>query len=210
MKLVILSVIVITVTLLPFSAWAADFLPEANGDDFGLEYGESIALIANTAPNIDGNLVDWKWAVWIAFDSEKELLRGIGSWKGVDDLSVVWSTMYDNENFYFAAAVRDDIFAPSANPAQPWTGDTIFLYIDWDGAGVEVSSKPNFALIKDKALVSDFSDGKNPNLDKSEIAIVPHKDLGKGGLIYEVAMSIKHLTDVKLTPGLEIGFTPGL
>jgi hypothetical protein len=209
MKLVVLSVFVITVTLLSFSAWAADFLPKANGDNFGLEYGESIALTANTAPNIDGNLVDWKWAVWIAFDSEKELLRGKGSWKGVDDLSVVWSTMYDDENFYFAAAVRDDLFAPSADPGKPWTGDTIFLYIDWDNAGAVVSSKPSFAKIKGKAQVADFSGGKNPDVTKSEIAVVANKDLGKGGMIYEVAMTFKSLTNVKISPGLEIGFTPG-
>lgn len=209
MKSVILTVIVITVTLVSLSAWAAGFLPKANGDDFGLEYGETLALTANTAPKIDGNLSDWQGAVWIAFDSDKELLRGKGSWKGVDDLSVVWSTLYDDTNFYFAAAVRDDLFAPSGDPGKPWTGDTIFLYIDWDNAGAVVSSKPSFAKIKGKAQVADFTDGKNPDVTKSDIAIVPNADLGKGGMIYEVAMTFKSLTNVKIKPGLEIGFTPG-
>ena len=209
MKLVVLTVIVITVTLLPFSVCVAAFLPEANGDDFGLEYGETLALTARTAPKIDGNLSDWFGAVWIAFDSEKELLRGKGAWKGVDDLSVVWSTLHDDTNFYFAAAVRDDLFAPSGDAGKPWTGDTIFLYIDWDNAGAVVSSKPSFAKIKGKAQVADFSGGKNPDVTKSDIAIVPNADLGKGGMIYEVAMTFTSLTNKKISSGVEIGFTPG-
>lgn len=141
-------------------AWG-DFLPVPNGEQFRLEYGESISGIPANPPKIDGNLDDWRYAVWIAFDSDEELFRGQGSWKGKDDLSVTWSTMYDKKNFYFAAAVRDDLFSPSSDAAQPWLGDTIFLYIDWANQKVEVSSKPNFALIKGKALVSDSSGGKN-------------------------------------------------
>ena len=39
-----------------------------------------------------------------------------------------------------------------------------------------------------KALVTDFSAIKNPDLPKSDIAIMPTPELGKGGMIYEVAM----------------------
>ena len=73
--------------LFPTVVWAgSEFLPEANGDAFGLKYAESIAGIPPNAPKIDGDLSDWKHAVWITFDSERELLRGKGSWKGKDDL----------------------------------------------------------------------------------------------------------------------------
>lgn len=117
--------------LLTVSANGA-FLPADNSSDFGLKYGESIAGIPPSKPKIDGKLDDWRYAVWVAFDSEKELLRGKGSWKGKDDLTMTWSTMYDDKNFYFAAAVRDDLFTPAAIPADAWKGDTIFLYIDWE------------------------------------------------------------------------------
>lgn len=193
---------------LSYTPALCDFLPEPNGEQFGLEYGETIAGIPANPPKIDGKLDDWKYAVWIAFDSEDELFRGRGAWKGEDDLSVLWSTMYDQKNFYFAAAVRDDIFAPSANVGESWLGDTIFLYIDWANQKIEVSSKPNFALINDKAVVSDSS-GRNPQLPQSEIAIVPCEDLGEGGMIYEVAMPFEFLTKVEIAEGVEIGFTPG-
>ena len=207
MKTMILSILF--TSLLVFSV-NGDFLPEDNSDEFGLEYGESIAGFIPNAPKIDGKLDDWKYAIWVAFDSERELLRGKGSWEGKDDLTMTWSTMYDAETFYFAAAVRDDIFAPAANAGEPWLGDTIFLYIDWEQVGVgQPVSKPNFAYIDEKAIVTDFSGVKDPDLPRSDIAIVPTPELGKGGMIYEVAMPFEWLTDPKIEEGTEIGFTPG-
>ena len=100
----------------------SEFLPEDNSADFGLKYAESIAGMPPSKPRIDGKLDDWRYAVWVAFDSERELLRGKGSWKDENDLTMTWATMYDDNNFYFAAAVRDDLFAPAANPAEPWLG----------------------------------------------------------------------------------------
>lgn len=207
LKLVNLSVILCFLFVLSVNA---DFLPKDNSDDFGLKYGESIAGMPSSKPKIDGKLDDWRHAVWVAFNSEKELLRGKGSWRGEDDLTMTWSTMYDEKNFYFAAAVRDDLFAPAANPAEPWGGDTIFLYVDWEKlqAGVPVF-KPNFARINNKALVSDYSTIKNANLPNSDIAITPTPELGKGGMIYEVAMPFDWITEEKIGNGSEIGFTPG-
>ena len=66
----------------------ADFLPEDNSAAFGLEYGESIAGFIPNTPKIDGKLDDWKYAIWVAFDSEDELLRGKGVWEGKDDLTI--------------------------------------------------------------------------------------------------------------------------
>ncbi|MDE0085791.1 MAG: hypothetical protein OXU23_08790 [Candidatus Poribacteria bacterium] len=207
MKSVILSTILCV--LFVFSA-KSDFLPEDNSDTYGLKYGESIAGMPPSTPKIDGKLNDWQYAVWVAFDSEKELLRGKGIWKGKDDLTMTWSTMYDEDTFYFAAAVRDDEFTPAANPAESWKGDTIFLYIDWEKVGAgQPACKPNFALIKNKAHITDYSAVKNADLPNSDIAIVPTPELGKGGMIYEVAMPFKWLTKVKIEQGDEVGFTPG-
>lgn len=189
---------------------SAGFLPQPNWESQGLKYGESIAGFIKNAPLIDGNLDDWRYAIWVAFDSANELFRGANAWKGKNDLSLTWATMYDDKNFYFAGAVRDDEFAPSDDPAQPWLGDTIFLYIDWTGKKAEISSKPAFAKIKGKASVFDFSPGnKNPRIGESSIAIVPEPLLGKGGMIYEVAMPFEFLTNEKIDQGKVIGFTPG-
>ena len=66
-----------------FSASGA-FLPEGNGDVFGLEYGESIAGVPPNTPKIDGDLNDWKHAVWIAFDSEKKAGLVFMDWHGLN------------------------------------------------------------------------------------------------------------------------------
>jgi hypothetical protein len=203
-----LSVILIVNALCLTSS--AQFLPQPNWEPLGLKYGESLCGFINNPPQIDGKLDDWKYAIWVAFDSKNELFRGANAWKGKDDLSVTWATMYDDKTFYFAAAVRDDKFAPSNDPAQPWLGDTIFLYIDWENQRAEVSSKPAFAKIKGKASVFDFSTGgKNPRLGESSIAIEPNAKLGAEGMIYEVAMPFEFLTKVKIAKGSIIGFTPG-
>ena len=51
--------------------------------------------------------------------------------------------------------------------------------------------------------------GKHPEVTKSKIAVEPNADLGKGGMIYEVAMPFKYITTVKVAKGLEVGMTPG-
>ena len=181
-----------------------DWLPEPNRD---LPYGTSICGQTRNPPTIDGKLNDWRFAIFIAFDSKKELLRGQNAWNGVDDLSVTWSTMWDEDNFYFAAAVRDDKFAPGAAGA-PWEGDCIFLYIDGKDADVEVDNKINFALIGGKARVSDWSN-KNPGVVDSQLAIVPNAQLGPAGYIYEAAIPLKFMTNMEPKEGNSCGFTPG-
>ena len=44
--------------------------------------------------------------------------------------------------------------------------------------------------------------GKHPEVTKSKIAVEPNADLGKGGMIYEVAKGL----EVGMTPGYEEGF----
>ncbi|MBB16574.1 hypothetical protein CMK22_14975 [Candidatus Poribacteria bacterium] len=51
--------------------------------------------------------------------------------------------------------------------------------------------------------------GKHPEVTKSKIAVEPNADLGKGGMIYEVAMPFKYITTVKVAKGLEVGMTSG-
>ena len=50
---------------------------------------------------------------------------------------------------------------------------------------------------------------RNPEVTKSKIAVEPNADLGKGGMVYEVAMPFKYITKVKVAKGLEVGITPG-
>ena len=208
MRYIFFGLLLFSVVWISFPVAWAGFLPEANGAEFDLEHGEAIAGILPSPPKIDGNLDDWKYAIWIAFDSKEDILRGHADWKGKDDISVTWSTAWDKDNFYFAAAVRDDKFTPGPDTDNAWKGDCIFLYIDWENLQVgSPQCKPNFSLIKNKARVTDF--GQNPDIHLSPIAIKRTPALGKGGMIYEVAMPFKHSTKRKIKGGDHVGFTPG-
>ena len=89
--------------------------------------------------------------------------------------------------------MRDDKFTSSVDIANPWDGDCIFLYIDWDNLKVgTLSGKTNFSFINKKARVTNF--GKNPEIHLSKMAVVPARKRGKGAMIYEVAMPFKHCT----------------
>ena len=58
-----------------------------------------------------------------------------------------------------------------------------------------------------EARVLNF--GKNPEVTKSKIAVEPNADLGKGGMVYEVAMPFKYITKVNVAKGLEVVITLG-
>ena len=75
MKPIIFSLALLSTIFMSFSLAWSDFLPEANGDEFDLEHGEAIAGVLPSPPKIDGNLDDGKYAIWIAFDSKKDILR---------------------------------------------------------------------------------------------------------------------------------------
>ena len=69
--------------------------------------------------------------------------------------------------------------------------------IDWENLKVASPvGKPNFSLIKNKARVTNF--GKNPDIHLSPIAVKPTPKLGKGGMVYEVAMSFENSTKRKI------------
>ncbi|MCD6505013.1 hypothetical protein J7M22_00180 [Candidatus Poribacteria bacterium] len=200
-----ISLILIAILIPVSGAWAG-FIPKP---DETLPYGESICGLTPRSPKIDGELSDWKYAVFVAFDSERELFRGKGSWKGPDDLTVIWSTMWDKDDFYFAAAVRDDKFKPSNNPAQPWLGDCIFLYFDASNTKAgKPDNKINLALINGKPVVSDWS-GRGVDMTSAELAIAPEKELGPAGMIYEARIPMKLIQNIKAEEGYSFGFTPG-
>ena len=110
--------IIILMRALMLSSWAmADLIPEPTP---GLPDMESIAYEAKTTPTIDGDLSDWKNAAFRFLGEQKDVYRG--NWNGRDDLSYVWSVMWDENAFYFAAAIWDDVYQAPASTSQPWTG----------------------------------------------------------------------------------------
>lgn len=157
-------------------------------------------------PIIDGDLSDWESAVFIDLSDASNLLRGAEKWTGTEDISMRWAVLYDEENLYFAAAVWDDILVEPDDLAQPWMGDTLFLYIDANSDGT-IDSKPSFVLVDGVANVRDWNAGGAEM--PLEIAIVLEPELGSAGRIFEVAIPHASIPNINPQEGAQIRMTPG-
>jgi hypothetical protein len=179
----------------------AGYIPEPTPD---LPDMESIAYRTKTTPTIDGDLSDWKNAAFKFIGEQNDVYRG--SWGGPDDLSYVWSVMWDENAFYFAAAIWDNIYQEPANTSQPWTGDCLFLYIDANVDGT-IDNKPCFFLFDGQPTVFVASGGMLP--EDVELAIVMEPQLGDAGRIMEVAIPMDSVTDMSPAEGGEFNMMPG-
>ena len=179
----------------------AGYIPEPTPD---LPDMESIAYRAKKTPTIDGDLSDWKNAAFRFLGEQKDVYRG--NWGGRDDLSYVWSVMWDENAFYFAAAIWDDLYQEPANVSQPWTGDCLFLYID---ANVDstIDNKPCFFLLGGQPTVFAAAGGVQPG--DVELAIVMEPQLGEAGRIFEVAIPLGSMTNMSPAEGGEFHMMPG-
>ena len=78
-------------------------------------------------PTIDGILANDEWqGNWFGADEKKDV-KQIDDWQGPDDISFSGTSMWDEENFYFAAIATDDVHLMDYSPTGPenmWRGDS--------------------------------------------------------------------------------------
>jgi len=110
------------------------------------------AAKATTPPVIDGSLEEWSDAMTFRLETEsqyKKVSGGSTPWGGVDDLSATGAAMWDEENFYLSAVVRDDVHRQGQTDGAAWMGDGIQFMIDparREGPGSAGYSELLFAL----------------------------------------------------------------
>ena len=107
--------------------------------DGGLEFSAEEKLTFTTAkyatqkPVIDGVMGIGEWeADWFGV-AEKKFVKMIEDWKGPDDVSFNATMMWDEENVYMLAVVRDSIHCVQYSPSDisnMWRGDGIQFSID--------------------------------------------------------------------------------
>lgn len=120
-------------------------LPEATLDivydelsfDFENNLGEAISftgdmklplsVYANKKPAIDGELSEQEWDYGAQMDISGMSMVGNmqGTYKGINDLSAVAYSMWDEDNFYFMTRVTDNIFCQDEEPKTSYKGDGI-------------------------------------------------------------------------------------
>jgi len=80
---------------------------------------------------IDGKLIEWSAARAILLDARHVLDKGKEYWTGPNDASANVRLMWDNDNLYIGAVVRDDrIVQPYTGSEAIQHGDGLHLFID--------------------------------------------------------------------------------
>jgi outer membrane protein assembly factor BamB len=102
---------------------------------------EIIAPRLRHAPAIDGELEDgWSYAHRVRLASPRNIgaipAPGRGrDWEGEEDLSAILYTGWDDQYFYFALDVEDDVLRAYDRDADEWKGDCLLIGLDPEGAG---------------------------------------------------------------------------
>lgn len=97
----------------------------------------AVATYADNKPTIDG-VVDkneWRMGSALAFNKKDQAYSLDGfTWNGKDDLSGKVCIEYDEDNFYMAAVVTDDIHFQDKTDDKIWQGDSIQFGVGYQRA----------------------------------------------------------------------------
>ena len=118
-------------------------------------------------------------------------------------MEVAWAVLYDDSNFYFAAAVRDDDVATSVTWFKT---DVILLFFDWEAVG----TRSGFIQFNQTGEIHPSP--SPPGLVDSTLVVTVEEAWGEGGKIYELSIPFETaLENVKMTPaeGETIKMIPG-
>ncbi len=94
----------------------------------------------------DGRLDDWAGISAIALGQIPDQ-REIVGWTGPDDCSAKWYWAWDDQNFYFAAEVKDNIHCQDAvaqNATDIWRYDSIQIAMDLAGDAKPCANVPQY------------------------------------------------------------------
>lgn len=156
-------------------------------------------------PAIDGNLDDWKAAYPIH-------LRGAGrNNTGIfnpDNLDAVAYAMWDEENFYAAVEVTDDIHKASENPPNMWKNDSVQLSFDplsdSSASYNQDDMEWGFALHNDGTHLANIFYSRPPNQNGSVGSQLPYsirRDEANRKTYYEIQIPKSMIHQLNLAKG---------
>ncbi len=159
----------------------------------------------NTPPVIDGELDDWPDDLpTLECNTQRQFLRGAGSWQGAEVNSHYLKLAWDDENLYIQAAVRDPEHNQPYTLSTAWQGDTLWIYMTAipDEART-LSAKFTFAQTPDGPQIWDWVNTRF--LRGATLAFQP----AEGGYIYEAAIPWESVDVEAPQAGRSIGFEAG-
>ena len=164
-----------------------------------------VATRAPAAPAIDGVLDEWADVPVFSANTQRQFLRGAALWRGPEVDSFDVQLMWDDDNLYLAASVRDPVFEQPEIGPSVWSYDVLWGYIDGDGRGQRLSAKFTLAQTPDGPQVWDWiASTWFPN---AELAWKPFET--GDGYIYEAALPFRSLRVRNVAAGQQLGIEIG-
>ena len=156
--------------------------------------GQAISK-APVAPVIDGEIDP----IWRQTDSWQLSIRA--DQVELDDLSATARVLWDDDNIYYLVEVTDDVLSDDSDEAQPWTDDSVEIYID-GGNEKATAYDANDAQITMRRTMRNQPGGTAVNYDGHFTWMVTETDTG---YILEMAIAATGIPQT-LAAGTQIGF----
>lgn len=166
-----------------------------------------VCRYATLKPTIDGDLKEWTDAVPIGI-GQREQMRD-KNWAGPNDLSATSYVKWDEQFFYFACDVTDDVLYPPTAAPELQRGDSVQFVLSADRHGAPARSgygpgdyEFGITLLNGNQPVL-YRFAPNARLSVGTIAV---KRVGNRTL-YEAAIPWSQLAPLKPKPGAAFGFS---
>jgi hypothetical protein len=152
---------------------------------------------------IDGKSDDWTEDLGLlSSNTSGQFLRGAGLWQGAEVDSHHIRLVWDTQNLYMFAEVRDPEHEQPFTLRNVWQGDTLWIYLTNRPDAERLSAKFTLAQTPDGSQVWDWQ--SNRFLEGAHLAF----QKTEGGYSYEAAIPWETLK-VKPRAGEQLGFEAG-
>ena len=196
------------------------------GADLKLDNGDVVAVnlpidfavgfYAKNKPKIDGVIEPGEYnkdSVLVSnrYDQVVELISE-GTWKGVEDQSAKSYAMWDEEYFYFACEVTDDVFSQAYTGSSIWRGDCIQLGLSYASRNGKPDSKSYSELgiaRTDDGKIEIVNWSAESGTDPSSKDTVCAIERVENKTIYEVRFPWKQIVPegAEMKAGSQLGFS---
>ena len=192
-------------------------------DEFGnkdtaqldLSFALQAANRTSNRPTIDGMLEDWQLEEFTQVADEADLAYRKAPWQGPADLSFLYSLAYDDDHFFVALKVRDQVHVSPVKAKEPWRGDSVQLAFGVaSGDDGKFQSLRAFSFELDRAntgIAKDLNPAKIPpfvkrTLKGEELTFRISRDDDTGTTVYEIALPWTLACDRSFPENDVIGF----
>ncbi|MHC4431531.1 MAG: sugar-binding protein [Planctomycetota bacterium] len=174
--------------------------------------GEDLVLeVFRGSPDIDGDLSDWNLSAMTPaiLDAEEQLSgdsANTGAWSGPDDCGAEFYLLWDDENIYMAAIVKDDKLSQNKSGGSIWNADAAEVFFSTLNAvgGHDEHYQYGFDFKEQTWLWDDMEGAGQQAVDYLTVAASETPE----GYICEVSIPHAEITPFDWSPGSTIGFHP--